>query len=170
MEMIKDVSILSPLLSGHVLVYNGAVSQNIVPQSLVNDTMGSLLDVNIPSLQNAQYLSCSSILQKWLNTNITESNVTNLVNDLAACEKLTNINSINGYCGLINIVNIPNLPESLITNLTSDLSNEDDLGSASIYLKSSEIPLTVPLTVNSSSILSNILNLTTDNIPQGIIC
>ena len=63
MEMIKDVSILSPLLSGQVLVYNGAVWQNIVPQSLVNDTMGSLLDVNISSLQNAQYLSYSSTLQ-----------------------------------------------------------------------------------------------------------
>ena len=145
MEMIKDVSILSPLLSGQVLVYNGAVWQNIVPQSLVNDTMGSLLDVNISSWQNAQYLSYSSTLQKWLNTNITESNVTNLVNDLAACEKVTNKNSINGYCGLINgfinIVNIPNLPESLITNLTSDLSNKADLVSG--YLKSSEIPLTI---------------------------
>ena len=101
-EMIKDVSILSPLLSGQVLAYSGAVWQNIVPQSLVNDTMGSLLDVNISSLQNAQYLSYSSTLQKWLNTNITESNVKNLVNDLAACEKVTNKNSINGYCGLIN--------------------------------------------------------------------
>ena len=75
MEMIKDVSILSPLLSGQVLVYNFAVWQNIVPQRLVNDTMGSLLDVNISSLQNAQYLSYSSTLQKWLNTTITESNV-----------------------------------------------------------------------------------------------
>ena len=87
MEMIKDVSILSPLLRGQVLVYNGAVWQNIVPQSLVNDTMGSLLDVNISSLQNKQYLSYSSTLQKWINTNITESNVTNLVNDLLSCEK-----------------------------------------------------------------------------------
>ena len=132
MEMIKDVSIISPLLSGQVLVYNGAVWQNIVPQSLVNDTMGSLLEVNISSLQNEQYLSYSSTLQKWLNTNITESNVTNLLNDLAACEKVTNKNSINGYCGLINgfinIVDIPNLPESLITNRTSDLSNKTDLG------------------------------------------
>ena len=131
MEMMKDVSILSPLLSGQVLVYNGAVWQNIVPQSLVNDTMGSLLDVSISSLQNAQYLSYSSTLQKWLNTNITESNVTKLVNYLAACEKVTNKNSINGCCGLINgfinIVNIPNVPESLITNLTSDLSNKADL-------------------------------------------
>ena len=72
METIKDVRILSPLLSGQVLVYNGAVWQNIVPQSLVNDPMGSLLDVNISSLQNARYLSYSSTLQKWLNTNTTE--------------------------------------------------------------------------------------------------
>ena len=122
-------------MSGQVLVYNGAVWQNIVPQSLVNDTMGSLLGVTISSLQNASYSSTS---QKRLNTIITESNVTNLVNDLAACEKVTNKNSIIGYCGLINgfinIVNIPNLPESLITNLTSDLSNKADLVSG--YLKS----------------------------------
>ena len=50
--------------------------------------MGSLLDVNISSLRNAQYLSYSSTLQKWINTNITESNVTNLVNDLLSCEKI----------------------------------------------------------------------------------
>ena len=42
MEMVKYVSILSQLLSGQVLVYNGTVWQNIVPQSLVNDNMGSL--------------------------------------------------------------------------------------------------------------------------------
>ena len=64
MEIIKHVRILSPLSSGQVLAYNGAVWQNIVPQSLVNDTMGSLLDVNISSLQNVQYLSYSSTLQK----------------------------------------------------------------------------------------------------------
>ena len=88
MEQIKDVSIIQPLLSGQALVFNGEIWQNLVPQNLVNDTMGSLLDVNTSSLQNAQYLSYSSTLQKWINTNITESNVTNLVNDLAACEKL----------------------------------------------------------------------------------
>ena len=84
--------------------------------------------------------------------------------------QVTNKNSINGYCGLINgfinIVNIPNLPESLITNLTADLSNKTDIVSG--YLKSSEIPLSVPLTINSLSTSNNILKLTTDNIPQGI--
>ena len=121
MEQIKDVSIIQPLLSGQVLVFNGEIWQNLVPQNLVNDTMGSL----ISSLQNAQYLSYSSTLQKWINTNITESNVTNLVNDLLSCEKIINKNTSNGYCGLnnglINVVNIPNLPESWIINLTSDL-------------------------------------------------
>ena len=67
----------------------------------------------------------------WINTNINESNISNLVNDLASCEKTVNKNTTNGYCGLnnglINIVNIPSLPESLITNLTSDLSNKADL-------------------------------------------
>ena len=71
MEQIKDVSIIQPLLSGQVLVFIGEIWQNIAPQNLVNDTMGSLLDVNISSLQNAQYLSYSSIPQKRINTNIT---------------------------------------------------------------------------------------------------
>ena len=48
---------------------------------------------------------------------------------------------------MINVVNIPNLPESLIINLTSDLLNKADL--ISVYLKSSEIPLSVPLNINS---------------------
>ena len=100
MEPKKDVSIIQPLLSGQVLVFNGEIWQNLVPQNLVNDTMGSFLDVNISSLKNAQYLSYSSTLQKWIKTNITESNVTNLVNNLSLCEKLANKNTSNGYCGL----------------------------------------------------------------------
>ena len=88
--MIKYVSIFSPLLSDKVLVYNGAVWQNKIPQGQVNDNVGSLLDVNVYSLQIAQCLSYSSTSQKWINTNITESNVTNLVNDLVSCEKLIN--------------------------------------------------------------------------------
>ena len=55
--------------------------------------------------------------------------------------------------------------ESNVTNLTNDLNNKADLVSG--YLKSSEIPLIVPLTINSLSTSNNILNLTTDNIPQG---
>ena len=67
---------------------------------------------------------------------------------------------------LQNIVNIANLPESLITNLTSDLLNKADLVSG--YLKSSEIPLTVPLVINSVTSSNNILSFTIDNIPQCI--
>ena len=55
--------------------------------------------------------------------------------------------------------------ESNVTNLINDLNNKADLVSG--YLKSSEIPLTVPLTINSLSTSNNILNVTTDNIPQG---
>ena len=87
----------------------------------------------------------------WVNANINESNVSNLVSDLASCEKTVNKNTTNGYRGLsnglINIINIPNLPESMIINLTSDLSNKADLISG--YSKSSEIPLSIPLTINS---------------------
>ena len=122
-------------------------------------------------MENAEYLSYSSTLQKWINTNITESNVTKLVNDLASCEKLANENNSNGYCGLnnglINVVDIPNFLESLITTLTLDLSNKADL--ISDYLKSSEIPLSIPLTIDSVTTSNNILNLTTDNISQGMI-
>ena len=88
MEQVKDVSIIQPLLSGQVLVFNGEIWQNLVPQNLVNDTLGSLLNINISSLQNAQYLSYSSTLRKWINTSIAESNVPNLVNDLLSCEKI----------------------------------------------------------------------------------
>ena len=123
MEQLRDVQTKN-LIAGQVLVYNGDIWSNIIPQNLVNDTLGSLLDVSISSLQNNQFLSYNSTNKMWINTNINESNVSNLVNDLASCEKTANINTTNGYCGLsnglINIINIPNLPESMITNLTSD--------------------------------------------------
>ena len=57
---------------------------------------------------------------------------------------------------MINVVNIPNLPESLIINLTSDLLYKADLISG--YLKSSEIPLSVPLTINSVTTSNNLCN------------
>ena len=114
-----------------MLVYNGEIWANIIPQNLVNDTVGSLLDISISSLQNNQFLSYNSTNQMWVNTNINESNVSNLVNDLASCEKTVNKKTTNGYCGLynglINIINIPNLPETRIMNLTSDLSNKAEL-------------------------------------------
>ena len=97
--------------------------------------------------------------------------MSNLVNDLSSCEKTINKNTTNGYCGLnngfIDIINIPNLPESMIINLASYLSNKADLISG--YLKSSEIPLSIPLTINSVTTSNNILYLTTDNISQGTI-
>ena len=77
MEQIRDVSILNPLESGQVLVFNGDVWQNIVPQSLVNDTLGSLLDVYIGSLLNNQVLTYNQSSSKWINSNITESQITN---------------------------------------------------------------------------------------------
>ena len=86
-------------------------------------------------------------------------------------KKIINKNTSNGYCGLnnglINVASIPNLPEPLIINLTSELLNKADLISG--YLKSSEIPLSVPLTINSVTTANNRINLTTDNIIQGTI-
>ena len=170
MEQLIDVQTKN-LIAGQVLVYKGDIWSNIIPQNLVNDTLGSLLDISISSLQNNQFLSYNSSNQMWVNTNINESNVSNLVNDLASCEKTVNKNTTNGYCGLnnglINIINIPKLPESMIINLTSHLSNKADLISG--YLKSSEIPLSVPLNINSVTTSNNILNLTTGNISQGTI-
>ena len=46
MEQIKDVSIIQPLLSGQVLFFNGEIRQNLIPQNLANDALGSLLDVS----------------------------------------------------------------------------------------------------------------------------
>ena len=86
MEQLRDVRTKN-LIAGQVLVYNGDIWSNIIPQNLVNDTLGSLLDVSISSLQNNQFLSYNSSNQMWVNTNINESNVSNLVNDLASCEK-----------------------------------------------------------------------------------
>ena len=87
MEEIKDVAILNPLLSGQVLVFNGSVWQNIVPQSLMNDTLWSLLDVSIGSLVNDQVLTCNTSNTKWENSTISESQITNLTTNLSNCEK-----------------------------------------------------------------------------------
>ena len=81
-------------------MFNGDVWQNIVPQSLVNDTLGSLLDVIISSLNNSQVLTYNSTSTKWSNSNINESQVTNLTTDLSNCEKIANKGVANGYCGL----------------------------------------------------------------------
>jgi len=146
---------------------------NIVPQSIVNDTLGALLDVSISNLQNSQFLSYNTTSKMWNNSNISESNVTNLVSDLLSCEKSVNKNVANGYCpldsnSLIPVNKIPSdIPENNITNLTNDLLNKADLISG--YLKTSEIPLSVPLTINSLTTSNNIINLTTDNISQGTI-
>ena len=113
LEQLRDVQAKN-LIGGQVLVYKGDTWSNIIPQNLVNDTLGSLLDVSISSLQNNQFLSYNSTNKMWINININESNVSNLVNDLASCEKTVNKNTTNGYCGLnnglLNVVNIPNLP------------------------------------------------------------
>ena len=88
-------------------------------------------------------------------------------------QKSVNKNVANGYCpldsnSLIPVNKIPSdIPENNITNLTNDLLNKADLISG--YLKTSEIPLSVPLTINSLTTSNNIINLTTDNIPQGTI-
>ena len=85
-EQLRDV-LTKNLIAGQVLVYNGEIWGNIIPQNLVNDTLGSLLDIRISSLQNNQFLSYNSTNKMWINTNINESNVSNLVTDLASCKK-----------------------------------------------------------------------------------
>ena len=59
------------------------------------------------------------------------------------------------------------ISESSVTNLTNDLNNKADLVSG--YIKSSEIPLSVPLAINSLSTSNNNITLTTDNISQGTV-
>ena len=78
MEQLRDVQTKN-LITGQVLVYNGEIWANIIPQNLVNDTLGSLLDMSISSLQNNQFLSYNSTNQMWVKTNINKSNVSNLV-------------------------------------------------------------------------------------------
>ena len=94
MEQLRDVRTKN-LIAGQVLVYNGDVWANIIPQNLLNDTLGSLLDVSVSSLQNNHFLSYNSTNQMGVNTNINESNVSNLVNDLSLCEKTVNKNTTN---------------------------------------------------------------------------
>ena len=95
-----------------------------------------------------------------------------MTTDLYNCEKVANKGVSNGYCGLdtnslVPLINIPNLSESQINNLTNDLSNKADLVSG--CLKSSEIPLNVPLTIYTVTTSNNTINITSDNITQGII-
>lgn len=58
-----------------------------------------------------------------------ESEVTNLVSDLAAKEATANKGAANGYAGLdgsslVPLVNLPSYPESKVTNLVSDLATK----------------------------------------------
>ena len=117
MEQIRDVSILNPLEWGQVLVFNGDVWQNIVPQSLVNDNLGSLLDASISSLNNSQVLTYNSTSTKWSNSNINESHVTNLTNDLNNISDL-----VSGYFKISEIpltINSVSTSNSIL-NLTTD--------------------------------------------------
>ena len=96
------------------------------------------MDVSISSLNNAQVLTYDSIAFKWINSNITESQITNLTTDLSSCEKISNKGIYNGYCGidtntLISVSNIPNLSESQINNLNNDLNNKANINHG--YLK-----------------------------------
>ena len=54
MEQLRDVQTKN-LFAGQVLVYNDDTWSNSIPQNLVNDTLGSLLDIRISNLQNNQF-------------------------------------------------------------------------------------------------------------------
>ena len=101
MEMIKDVSILSPLLSGQVLAYSGAVWQNIVPQSLVNDTMSSLLDVNISSLQNAQYLLLLFLLVNFSHDTKSFTKFVTFDSVIFVFNHFCNVDEYDKYCAFL---------------------------------------------------------------------
>ena len=87
-------------------------------------------------------------------------------------KKIANKGIANGYCGLdtnslVPVANIPNIAESQINNLNTDLNNKADLING--YLRSSEIPLNIPLTINALTTNNNNIMITTDIISQGTV-
>ena len=136
----------------------------------MNDTLGSLLDVSISSLNNAQVLTYNSISTKWSKSNTNEPHITNLTSDLSNCVKLANKGI--SYCGLgsnglIPVVNISNLSEPQTSILNNDLNNKADRING--YSNNSKITLNIPLTINSLTTSNNYIPLTNGNTRQGTV-
>ena len=89
------------------------------------------------------------------------------INGQSASNNNINLTTDNITQGIINKYMALQISESSVTNLTTDLSNKADLVAG--YLKSSEIPLSIPLTINTLSTSNNNITLTTDNIDQGTV-
>ena len=120
--------------------------------------------------------------------NIAESKVVNLVTDLAACEKTANKGVASGYASLdssslVPVANIPNITESMVTGLVSNLGtintnistlngNISTINTALTakadlvggVLQTSEIPTSVPLTINAKTTSNNTITLATTDI------
>ena len=93
-------------------------------------------------------------------------NVPLTINTLTTSNNNMNLTADNKYMTIKKYMTLP-ISESSVTNLTNDLNNKADLVSG--YLKSSEIPLNVPLTINTVTTSDNNISLTTDNISQGTV-
>ena len=111
-------------------------------------------------------LNKADLISGYLKSSEIPLSVPLTINTVTTSNNIINLTTDNIIQGTINKYMTLPILESNVTNLTNDLNNKADLVSG--YLKSSEIPLSVPLTINSLSTSNNILNLTTDNIPQGI--
>ena len=68
---------------------------------------------------------------------------------------------------IISVVNISNLSEPQTSILNNDSNNKADRING--YLNNSEIPLNIPLTINSLTTSNNNIPLTNDNIRQRTV-
>ena len=130
--------------------------------------------INIPNLYESQINNLSNDLSNradLFNGYLTNSeiplSIPLTINGQSASNNSINLTTDNITQGIINKYMTSPISESSVTNLTTDLSNKGDLVAG--YLKSSEIPLSIPLTINTLTTSNNNITLTTDNISQGTV-
>ena len=112
--------------------------------------------------------SASNTIPANYVSNIAESQVTNLIADLAGkqatlgftAENSANKGAANGYAPLdsssdVPLPNIPNLPESQITNLTSDLASKVSTDTVIAYGACGDSTHVCQITTNSQGLVTN---------------
>ena len=113
--------------------------------SLAADT-----DVSIASPSNNQALMYDSTASKWTNQAIIESDVTNLVTDLAATEKTTNKGTASGYAPLNGSSQVPiaNIPTGT-TSSTVAIGNDSRFAGSAAGTAGASLSATDATTTNS---------------------
>ena len=94
---------LQDIQNNQALIYD--LGEQIWKNGTVPFNLEQLTDVSVTNATNNNVLQYEN--GYWVNSNlsISESNVTNLVSDLASCEKTANKNQPSGYAGLDTNVN-----------------------------------------------------------------